>query len=253
MAFDAIRFRRLRGSTYMARLTRSRPRPLVPVLIAAVLAAAVPGRVDWRAAAQRNGGNSLGGRSGESERPADRPAAGPKPTAESSNSFGTLSDDAKFAKAASDTIKRNDKNGDGILEGDELPKVGMSKNGDMNGDGKIIQPELVAYYKSLEPSTTAPGASPTAQGSKPATSTVTQSLDAKSADVRKIVNTKRKSYRFKTTKERLKTWQFASRDANGDGQVSMSEYSRVWSDRTAAEFQRYDRDNDGMITAKESR
>jgi Ca2+-binding EF-hand superfamily protein len=222
-------------------------------LIAAVLAAAVPGRVDWRAAAQGNDGNSLGGRSGERGRPAEPRAADPKPAAESPTNFGTLSNDAKYAKAASDTIKTNDKNGDGILEGDELPKVGMSKNGDMNGDGKIVQPELVAYYGSLEPSTTAPGASPTAQGSKPATSTVTQSVDAKSADVRKIVNTKRKSYRFKTTKERLKTSQFASRDANGDGQVSMSEYARVWSDRTAADFQRYDRDNDGMITAKEAR
>ena len=39
---------------------------------------------------------------------------------------------------------------------------------------------------------------------------------------------------------------------NGDGQVSMSEYSRSWSSRTVAEFQRYDRNDDGMITAKEA-
>ncbi len=33
----------------------------------------------------------------------------------------------------------------------------------------------------------------------------------------------------------------------------MSEYSSSWTDRTASEFQRYDKDNDGMITVEEAK
>jgi hypothetical protein len=32
----------------------------------------------------------------------------------------------------------------------------------------------------------------------------------------------------------------------------MSEYSRTWSERTVAEFRRYDLNDDGIITAKEA-
>jgi Ca2+-binding EF-hand superfamily protein len=249
----------------MARLDRT----LILALIVMVLVVELPAPIERQAAAQGNGGSSAGaqerrGRGGRRDRgpgsgrggqdqPPIEPRAAPKPAVESSTSFGTISDDAKFAKSATDVIKSNDKNGDGILEGDEIPKVGMSKNGDMNGDGKITQPELVAYYRGVsKPASTSSGvATASSPGLKPAAVATTSA--AKDSDTRKIVNTTRKSYRFKTTKERLPTWQFASRDANGDGQVSMSEYSRVWSDRTAADFQRYDRNNDGMITAKESR
>ncbi len=243
-------------------------RLLVPALIAVLLAAALPAPVERHAAAQGNGGNAAGerngrggrgwrrdrgpggGRGGEGNRPADVPATTPKPAAELPTSFGTLSDEAKFAKSATDTIKSNDKNSDGILEGDELAKLGMSKRADVDGDGKITQPELVAYYRGL--SRPASTTSVAATAAKPATNPAATPA-TKDADTRKFVNTKRKSYRFKTTKERLPTWQFASRDANGDGQVSMSEYARVWTDRTAAEFQRYDRNNDGMITHDEAR
>jgi hypothetical protein len=64
----------------------------------------------------------------------------------------------------------------------------------------------------------------------------------------------RKSYRFKSPVERLPaglpSW-FNARDADHDGQVAMSEYSRTWTDRTAEEFCGLDRNNDGFITAAE--
>ena len=67
---------------------------------------------------------------------------------------------------------------------------------------------------------------------------------------------RRRTYRFTPGKERLPatglpSW-FKTRDANGDGQVAMSEYSRTWSDRTVNEFRRHDRDGDGMVTAREA-
>jgi hypothetical protein len=65
-----------------------------------------------------------------------------------------------------------------------------------------------------------------------------------------------RTYRFTRGADRLPatglpSW-FKSRDANGDGQVAMSEYSRSWSDRTVSEFRRYDLDNDGIVTSKEA-
>jgi hypothetical protein len=66
---------------------------------------------------------------------------------------------------------------------------------------------------------------------------------------------KRHSYRFSRGTDKLPTglpsW-FKSRDTNGDGQVSLSEYSRTMSESTVAEFRRYDSNDDGMITAKEA-
>jgi hypothetical protein len=72
---------------------------------------------------------------------------------------------------------------------------------------------------------------------------------------RVLTGDKRKSYRFSKPDDKLPTglpsW-FKSRDTNGDGQVSMSEYSRSWSSSSVAEFRRYDLNDDGIITAKEA-
>jgi len=45
---------------------------------------------------------------------------------------------------------------------------------------------------------------------------------------------------------------FTERDSDHDGQVSMSEYASEWTDARLAEFNRYDRNQDGIITADES-
>ena len=162
----------------------------------------------------------------------------------------------KTRQWARDTVRKHDKNGDMILDKEEQADLGQSKGADLNGDGKIVVDELYAatMSKSSGSSKTASfgTASSGSSGSSPSKSA---SAANSSQDSSKIVKktTKRKSYRFTTAKERLPSWRFASKDANGDGQVAMSEYSRVWSDRTAAEFQRYDKDNDGMITAAEMR
>lgn len=153
-------------------------------------------------------------------------------------------------KWASDTVAKHDQNGDKILEGDELAKLGQSsRSADMNGDGKITVDELYQFSSKGGSSTpTAPAVKPTT------TSGTTPTTKSTSGDPmeRIITNGKRKSYRFKSTKDRSNNWRFSSRDANGDGQVSMSEFSRTWNERTASEFLRYDKDGDGMITAAEA-
>jgi Ca2+-binding EF-hand superfamily protein len=62
------------------------------------------------------------------------------------------------------------------------------------------------------------------------------------------------AYRFLTPTERLPEglpdW-FARKDANGDGQISMAEFSSFWTVAKAREFSHYDADNDGIITPAE--
>lgn len=64
----------------------------------------------------------------------------------------------------------------------------------------------------------------------------------------------RKPARFLTAWERLPKdlpdW-FYDKDADGDGQVTMAEFSSHWTPETATEFNRYDLNRDGIITAAE--
>jgi len=60
--------------------------------------------------------------------------------------------------------------------------------------------------------------------------------------------------RFLTPLERLPKglpdW-FVQKDADGDGQISMAEFAAEWTDAKAAEFQKYDLNNDGIMTPEE--
>lgn len=64
----------------------------------------------------------------------------------------------------------------------------------------------------------------------------------------------RKSGRFLTAKERLPQglpdW-FIQKDADGDGQISMAEFASEWTPEKVREFESYDRNHDGFITASE--
>ncbi|HVT30916.1 MAG TPA: hypothetical protein VHE81_23120 [Lacipirellulaceae bacterium] len=184
---------------------------------------------------------------------------------------------------ATSLVKQNDKNGDMILEPDEQGSLGSSaKAEDLNHDGKITVDELVMYRNSgavaanrsvgtSSPSTASSdsgrssrherfsrfgfgrgegdssGESHTTTTSDPMAGRVLTGSTGKSGD-------KRRSYRFTPVAERKLELpsELRSRDANGDGQVSMSEFSHYWSERMVAEFRRWDLNNDGMITAKEA-
>jgi Ca2+-binding EF-hand superfamily protein len=178
---------------------------------------------------------------------------------------------------AKSLVKQYDKNGDNMLQPEEQKELrGRAAESDLNHDGVITIDELVAHLSSNTPAT----ASTTASSSVTA-STSSSGSDSghhhhdgddrgkSEADASKRVLTgtagglaaatkegdKRHSYRFSTAADKLPSglpsW-FKSKDTNGDGQIEMSEYSRSWSNSTAAEFQRYDLDGDGVITAKEA-
>jgi hypothetical protein len=213
-----------------------------------------PGRGRWGRGRAADGGQVNRGADSDSRAAARQPAS-PAISARSPTSFGTVSDADRISKQASDLIRKHDTNGNHILEGDELKLLGMSRGADKNGDQKVTKNELVAFYTPRPSSAASTSSASTPAPTSPSSPSTAGSSGEKpiGGETRKLVNNTRRSYRFKSVKERLKSWRFASRDANGDGQVAMNEYSRSWSDRTAAEFQRYDRDNDGMITPDEAR
>jgi Ca2+-binding EF-hand superfamily protein len=55
----------------------------------------------------------------------------------------------------------------------------------------------------------------------------------------------------KTLPEKL-SQRFFGKDIDGDGQIQMHEFDSNWSDSKVEEFNRFDRDGDGVITAQEA-
>jgi hypothetical protein len=175
-----------------------------------------------------------------------------------------------------------------ILEPDEQGFLGSSAAGeDLNHDGKITIDEIVMHHSggaaaASTPTTTAtltpsagsdPGHSGEREhfsrfGRRDGDSGGDSHMKADDPLAKRVLTgtaggsgpttkegDKRHSYRFSRGTDKLPTglpsW-FKSRDTNGDGQVSLSEYSRTMSESTVAEFRRYDSNDDGMITAKEA-
>lgn len=164
---------------------------------------------------------------------------------------------------ATSLVKQFDKNGDMMLQKEEQKDLkGRAAESDNDHDGVITIDELVAHLSSNTP---APAASPSTSSS-PKSGDPPSKVDADMAKRvflgtagGKAASTKegdqRKSYRFSKAADHLPSslpsW-FKSKDKNGNGQVEMSEYSSSWSKSTAEEFRRYDKNDDGIITAKEA-
>ncbi len=264
----------------------------------------------WR---ERSDGERREGRDSErssrSESDGDRDSRrGSSSTATESSSRPSSGDgpDMTMADYVKSLIEKHDKNGNKMLEGDELnalrPPASLA---DANGDKVITVDELMAKLaapSSRSASSSTSSSSPSASSSTSASRGPERrssgdsdrdrdserrdrgwssrydrdSRDRRSGDSAKTAaNAKRvymwtgtgganadeekkadrKTYRFTPGNERLPTGLpsfFKSQDKNGDGQISMSEYSRTWSRSTVSKFEEYDLDGDGVITAKEA-
>jgi hypothetical protein len=192
-------------------------------------------------------------------------------------------------KWATALVVKNDKNGDMILQPDEQGALGSSAaSEDLNHDGMITIDEIVMHHSAGATAASPPAsaATPTASASSDSgrsgdhahersrdggigrhdsgSSSDSRSKADDPMAKRVLTGTaggtgkdadKRHSYRFSKATDKLPTglpsW-FASRDANKDGQVSMSEYSSSVSQSMVSEFRRYDTNDDGIITAKEA-
>jgi len=182
----------------------------------------------------------------------------------SSSSSSSTSASLSTAEYAKSFIRGKDKDKNGYLNGEELKDLtGKPAEADLNKDGGITVEELTARLSSDPPPTTN-----TSNGSTSASSKSDSDRKKEDTDLSKRVlygtvygaianakeTDKRHTYRFSKASDRLPSglpgW-FKSKDANNDGQVSMSEYSRSWSKSTVSEFRKYDLNDDGIVTAKE--
>jgi hypothetical protein len=224
------------------------------------------------------GGRDWRGRGGDDDRGSDNRSNG----SGSSGSGSSSSSDSKSAGAsaasltttsewAKKLVEEKDKNGNHWLDGEELKGLGGSTaKSDLNNDGVITVDELVQHSSAsaAAATTTAPSTTTSSSGSTGSGDSSRRDGDRRKGDTdgsqRVFTGSaggpnakegdKRRTYRFSTAADRLPSSlpSFFSRDKNGDGQVSMSEYSRSWSKSTVAEFRRHDLNDDGMITAKEA-
>ena len=199
------------------------------------------------------------------DRSDDKPSSSTPTPSSTESKPAVASASASTEKWARDFVTEHDKNGNKWLDGDEKKDLhGRAAESDANNDGVITVEELVAKLTS-----NAPAAVPATTASGGGDSDRRHRDDKKGySDSAKRVYTgsagglaskskegdKRHSYRFSTAADRLPTGlpSFFSRDTNGDGQISMSEYSRTWSKSTVGEFRKYDVNDDGIITAKEA-
>lgn len=184
--------------------------------------------------------------------------------------------DERYRSYSANMLKRYDKNGNGALDREEWSQLRGEwwKSADANGDGTITVDEIIARlagYRSrfqsrsstTTSSTTSSYSSPSTTSSSPvatsSSSSATNSPSTSNASTATSTTSSpapvvRKPYRFLTPAERLPAglpdW-FARKDANGDGQVTLAEFSDSLSDEVVAEFSKYDLNNDGAITPQE--
>ncbi len=176
--------------------------------------------------------------------------------------------DGKLLRFAESMMSRYDENKDGILQKEEWSNMrGDPAAADKNKDGLITKEELaerLASYGGGGPGSGGPGGGGPGGGwgggregrdgggREGGGGGGFGSSGASSKGSTKT--TGGKVYKFTSPTARLPkgipTW-FTRNDANGDGQIVMSEFSTTWSDSKVSEFNKYDINGDGLITPDE--
>lgn len=149
-------------------------------------------------------------------------------------------------REARDVIRRFDRNQDGVLSGDEISSrfSGNPLDFDRNKDGRLTESELAVRYARRR------------EGRAESEKREERRSDnsrRKSAEAPDVFNG-RKSYRAtsgRSIPEGLPGF-FTDKDSNGDGQVTMAEFSSDWTNEVVREFFASDLNRDGVITAAEA-
>jgi Ca2+-binding EF-hand superfamily protein len=154
-------------------------------------------------------------------------------------------------ETAASRIRSFDKNKNGVLEKNEFTRdfAGNPMDFDRNRDGRLTKQELAVRYAVRR------------EGNEKAKRQRANEQSREKEKQEKKEDRKesdpfngRRSYRVNApqrTPEGLPGY-FTDRDQNGDGQISMAEFSSDWSDEVVAEFFGSDFNRDGVITTDEA-
>ncbi|OHB80967.1 MAG: hypothetical protein A2W31_04720 [Planctomycetes bacterium RBG_16_64_10] len=170
---------------------------------------------------------------------------------------------AKIARYAKRLVQKYDRDGDRRLRQDEWEQMGGDpRRADANGDGIILFEELarhVANYSMLRtirlrspgPQVPFGGLLPVFQPRNEAGS-LSQHVTVPAA--KQPDRAPKPEPRFHVAPsqlpEGLPSW-FVQRDADGDGQISMAEFTQQAPREELPEFSRWDANGDGVVTAQE--
>lgn len=149
-------------------------------------------------------------------------------------------------REANDMIRRFDRNRDGVLSGDEISSrfSGNPLDFDRNKDGRLTASELAVRYARRR------------EGREDSERRDDRGRDrgrTEQVEIPDVFNG-RKSYRATAGRgvpEGLPGF-FTDKDANGDGQVTMAEFSSDWSNEVVQQFFSSDLNRDGVITSEEA-
>lgn len=170
----------------------------------------------------------------------------------------------KIARYARRLIARYDTDGNGVLNSDEWDSMqGQPAVIDSDQNGQITSAELILHImeyartrrlgkSSYRVSETLAPNHPPANGSNRLSTTAAPSSDADSTDKQQRKNPDAPFH--VPAKERLNSlpkW-FSQRDENGDGQLSLAEFSPNRSRESVKAFQKLDTNRDGLVTQQES-
>ena len=151
-------------------------------------------------------------------------------------------------RQARETIRRYDRNRDGVLTKDELSSrfSGNPMDFDRNKDGRLTEKEMAVRYarrREVNEEARSDDRSRRDRGRN----------DDRDVDPPNVYNG-RKSYRAIAGPELPEGVPgfFSDKDKNQDGQVTMGEFASEWDDATVQDFFKSDLNRDGVITAREA-
>jgi Ca2+-binding EF-hand superfamily protein len=169
-------------------------------------------------------------------------------------------------READERISRYDRNRDGILDAEEIKEGRWSDDPmvfDQNADGKLTRDELAVRYAKRRmgssSSTSSSGASSSSRDSRDRGGMTVDRRDSdKKEKEKEFVNPFEKISSYRTTDRDgnpkrptgLPEW-FTRKDIDFDNQVSMREFASKWTSDVVEDFDRFDTNLDGFITAKE--
>lgn len=182
--------------------------------------------------------------------PVESPPTVDSAPADGSAPLGTVT--AKLVRYAQRIVKRYDTNGDGRLEAAEWKGMhGKPEVADANDDGQITVDEFARYaasYGSGRRIRLSTPREPVAQATSAALATDTAAADTDAQQV--IVERRRGLKYFAPLPGGVPGW-FVERDADGDAQLTLAEFSPKLRTTEVTEFKSYDVNGDGLLTAAE--